>query len=798
MPHLVIVESPAKAKTIGKYLGDQYRVKATMGHLRDLPRSGMGVDSKTDFTMHYQPVAGKEKTIAELRAEARKAERIYLATDPDREGEAISWHVKELLELPDEKVLRVTFNEITKKVVRESIEQPRALDINLIDAQQARRALDRIVGYELSPLLWRKIRPGLSAGRVQSVATRLVVDREEEIRAFTPEEYWSLAVKLSRLNGEGSFTGQFYGRIGEKIELKSQEMTEHIMQSVQDKPFVVQLIKKGEKKRHPAPPFITSSLQQEASRRLNMGPRRTMVIAQQLYEGVELQGRGLMGLITYMRTDSLRLSDEAINAARDYIRQSYGASYVPSAPRHFKSKKGSQDAHEAIRPSDPALSPQSIKDDLSPDQYKLYKLIWSRFMACQMESAVFDTLSIEVVSEGYVFRAHHQSVKFPGFTALYEESRDEEEEAPQTPLPHLKEGEAVRADEFLPEQHFTQPPPRYTEASLIRAMEEKGIGRPSTYAPTISTILDREYVRRQGKTLSPTPLGEVVTLMMKERFADIIDIAFTARMEDFLDDIEEGRKQWKAMLQEFYGGFSEDVKNALENPQRYKIPDEPTDVICEHCGKNMVIKVSRFGRFMACPGYPECKNAKPITEPTPGECPQCGATILKKKSKNQKDYYGCERFPECTFMTWDAPLGDRCPECTKTLFKRSGRGAMKPFCTNPTCPAFVPEDQRGYKRKPKTEDGAASTDGASAEGKTAKPAVKKTVTKGKATPKAKSGTTKAKTAATKTAGAKKTTKTKAATGKKTTAAKTTTKSKTTTKKTTATKKKTAGGESADV
>ena len=537
--NLVIVESPAKAKTITKYLGPGYQVKASMGHVRDLPKSKIGVDVEHDFEPDYQPIKAKEEVIAELKKAAKSSEKVYLATDPDREGEAISWHLQAILGLPADKTCRVTFNEITKKVVTESIAAPRAIDQNLVDAQQARRILDRIVGYQLSPLLWKKIRRGLSAGRVQSVATRLVAEREEEIRAFQPQEYWTLSADLSRIAPNlGGFQAEFYGR-EKKMELKSRDELDAVSAAVSAAPFAVKTVKRQDKNRNPAPPFITSSLQQEASRKLNMTPRRTMSIAQQLYEGVDIAGEGTVGLITYMRTDSLRLSDEATAAAETFIKARYGKEYYPPAKRVYKSKGSAQDAHEAIRPSDVNLTPEQVKKDLTPEQYRLYRLIWSRFLASQMASAVYDSVSIDVESAGYVFRATHSSLKFSGFTAVYEEGKDEETEEKQSPLPDLKEGEPLKLNQLDPEQHFTQPPARYTEATLIRALEEKGIGRPSTYAPTISTILDREYVVKEGKYLRTTPLGEVVTNLMKERFPDIVDTAFTAHMEEELDEVEK-------------------------------------------------------------------------------------------------------------------------------------------------------------------------------------------------------------------------------------------------------------------
>ena len=706
--NLVIVESPAKAKTIGKYLGPGYEVKASMGHVRDLPKSKLGVDVEHGFEPDYQPIKGKEEVIEDLQKAAGKSERVYLATDPDREGEAISWHLKELLGIPDDKTYRVTFNEITKKVVNESIAAPRAIDQNLVDAQQARRILDRIVGYQLSPLLWKKIRRGLSAGRVQSVATRLVAEREEEIRAFVPQEYWSLDVELDRIAPNvGRFKVSFHGR-EKKMELHSAEEVQVVVDAVKESPFTVRGVKRQEKQRNPAPPFTTSTLQQEASRKLNMTPRRTMSIAQQLYEGVDIAGEGTVGLITYMRTDSLRLSDEATAAARDFILGRYGESYYPGKARHYKTKSGAQDAHEAIRPSDVNLTPEQVRKDLTQEQYRLYKLIWSRFLACQMASAVYDSVGIDVESAGYHFRATHSSLKFSGYMAVYVEGKDEDEEAPQSPLPDLKEGEVVRLDKTTPEQHFTQPPSRYTEATLIKALEEKGIGRPSTYAPTISTILDREYVVKEGKNLRTTPLGEVVNGLMKEKFPDIVDTAFTANMEERLDEVEEGKENWRDILSSFYGGFSQELQTAEQDTERIKVPDEVSDVICPKCGRNLVFKSGRFGRFLACPGWPECDHTQPIVIEMPGKCPKCGGKILKKTSKRGFAYYGCENNTnkdearKCDFMTWDVPVKDVCPTCGHTLFKKSGRGFKKPFCINPECPNFLPEDQRGYKKKTTT------------------------------------------------------------------------------------------------
>ena len=746
--NLVIVESPAKAKTIGKYLGPGYVVKASMGHVRDLPKSKIGVEIENDFTPNYQPIKGKEEIISDLKAAAKASEKVFLATDPDREGEAISWHLKELLELPDEKACRVTFNEITKRVVSQSIAAPRSIDMDLVDAQQARRLLDRIVGYQLSPLLWKKIRRGLSAGRVQSVATRLVCDREEEINAFRPEEYWTLDVELDRIAPNlGGFTAQFYGR-DKKVELHSEDEVNAVVQAVRGSSFAVTGVKRQDKSRNPAPPFITSTLQQEASRKLNMTPRRTMSIAQQLYEGVDIAGEGTVGLITYMRTDSLRLSDEALDAAKQFIHNRYGAEYYPEKTRVFKTKSGAQDAHEAIRPSDVNLTPESIKKDLTGEQYRLYKLIWSRFLACQMAAAVYDSVSIEVESAGYTFHASHSSIKFSGFTAVYEEGRDDDDEPTQSPLPDLSEGEKLNLKEMKPEQHFTQPPVRYTEATLIKALEEKGIGRPSTYAPTISTILDREYVVKDGKYLRTTPLGEVVTGLMKDKFKDIVDFSFTANMEEQLDKVESGDVNWKQLLKDFYGDFSAELAQAEQDldGERIKVPDEVSEEVCDICGRNMVVKSGRFGRFLACPGYPECTFTKPLVVEMPGKCPSCGGRILKKTSRNGYTYYGCEfnaskdEAKKCTFMTWDVPVKDNCPVCGWTMFKKAGRGAKKPYCINEACTAFVPEEKRGGYKKKTAAEGEQTAEAKSgkktaAKKTAAKATAKKTATKKTATKK---------------------------------------------------------------
>ena len=771
---LVIVESPAKAKTIEKYLGSGYKVTASMGHLRDLPKSKMGVDIEHGFEPQYIPVRDKKELINELKKEAKEAKTVYLATDPDREGEAISWHLKELLGLDDEKAKRVTFNEITKKVVTESIKNPRSIDQNLVDSQQARRILDRIVGYELSPLLWRKIKKGLSAGRVQSVATRMVVDREEEIEAFQSQEYWLLDARLNCGAEDAVFTARFHGKGDKKQELKSKAEVDEVINAVQAQPFTVSGVKRGEKQKSPAPPFITSTLQQEASRRLSMTPRRTMSIAQQLYEGVEISGHGSIGLITYMRTDSLRLSEEALAAAKDFIIGHYGPEYYPGSPRHFKTKAGAQDAHEAIRPTDVNLTPELVRKDLTQEQYRLYRLIWGRFTACQMANAKYDNVAVEVSSAGYTFRATYSEMKFKGFTAVYEEAKDEESSELANPLPSLSEGQALALEKLIPEQQFTQPPARFTEATLIRAMEEKGIGRPSTYAPTISTITSHDYVIKEGKYLKPTPLGRVVTGLMKEHFADIVDLKFTNQMEEELDGIENGKAQWRDVLADFYGDFSMEMNEAEKamDGVKLKVPDVLSDEYCDVCGRQMVVKKGRFGYFLACPGFPECTFTNPLVVEMPGKCPKCGGRILKRTSKKGYVFYACERGTDCGFITWDVPTKDFCPACGKTMFKHSGRGPLKSFCINEQCPNFVPEDKRTFKKKTPEEKAQAAAEkaakaaekAAAAEDGEEKPA-KKTAAK--------------KTTAAKTTAKKTTAKT---TAKKTTARKATAAKKTSTKK----------------
>ena len=772
---LVIVESPAKAKTIEKYLGSGYKVTASMGHLRDLPKSKMGVDIEHGFEPQYIPVRDKKELINELKKEAKEAKTVYLATDPDREGEAISWHLKELLGLDDEKAKRVTFNEITKKVVTESIKNPRSIDQNLVDSQQARRILDRIVGYELSPLLWRKIKKGLSAGRVQSVATRMVVDREEEIEAFQIQEYWLLDARLNCGAEDAVFTARFHGKGDKTQELRSKDEVDEVINAVPAQPFTVSGVKRGEKQKSPAPPFITSTLQQEASRRLSMTPRRTMSIAQQLYEGVEISGHGSIGLITYMRTDSLRLSEEALAAAKDFIIGHYGPEYYPGSPRHFKTKAGAQDAHEAIRPTDVNLTPELVRKDLTQEQYRLYRLIWGRFTACQMANAKYDNVAVEVSSAGYTFRATYSEMKFKGFTAVYEEAKDEESSELANPLPSLSEGQALTLEKLIPEQQFTQPPARFTEATLIRAMEEKGIGRPSTYAPTISTITSHDYVIKEGKYLKPTPLGRVVTGLMKEHFADIVDLKFTNQMEEELDGIENGKAQWRDVLADFYGDFSKEMDEAEKamDGVKLKVPDVLSDEYCDVCGRQMVVKKGRFGYFLACPGFPDCTFTKPIVVEMPGKCPKCGGRILKRTSKKGYVFYACERGTDCGFITWDVPTKDFCPACGKTMFKHSGRGPLKSFCINEQCPNFVPEDKRTFKKKTPEEKAQAAAE------KAAKAAEKAAAAEGEEEKKPARKTAAKKTAAAKTAAKKTAAKT---TAKKTTAKKTTAAKKTSTKK----------------
>ena len=698
MSNLVIVESPHKAKTIGKFLGKDYVVVASAGHVRDLPKSKLGVDVENGFQPQYENKKDKANLIKELKKSAKNADVVYLATDPDREGEAISWHLAYILGIKETEPVRVTFSEITKSGIETGMKNPRTLDMDLINAQQARRILDRIVGYKLSPFLWKKVRRGLSAGRVQSVAVRLIVDREREIEQFDPQEYWTIDAKLLSASSKRAFPAKLTEVDGEKFKPSSKEETDKVLARLEDGEFIIDKIKNSSRKKTPAPPFTTSTLQQEASRKLSFNSRRTMKAAQELYEGVEVEGMGAVGLITYMRTDSLRISDEAKAAAAKLIEETYGKEYLPAKPRAYKSKNNAQDAHEAIRPSIITLTPAMVKSTLTSDQYKLYKLIWERFMASQMENAVLDTKSVDIICNGCLFKANGYTVKFDGFTALYEESKDTDDEEGGA-LPKLTAGEKLKVKELSGNQHFTQPPPRYTEASLIKTFEENGIGRPSTYAPTIATILDRHYVEREAKQLKPTALGIAITELMKDHFEQIVDTKFTAKMEGNLDKIEEGSADWVAILQKFYGDFDKMLGKAETNMEgkRVKIPDEPTDVVCELCGKNMVIKIGPYGKFLGCSGFPECKNTKRIVNEAGGSCPNCGGKMLAKKSKKGKPFFGCENYKDCNYMTWDTPIADICPDCGKTLFKKAGK-AGQIYCAAEGCGYVKPAEEENTEK----------------------------------------------------------------------------------------------------
>jgi len=707
--YLVIVESPAKAKTIKKYLGNDYKVAASMGHIRDLPQSHLGVDVKNDFEPMYIVMTGKSKLIKSLKEDASKAEKIYLATDPDREGEAISWHLAHILKVDGSTPCRITFNEITKNAIANAVKEPKPLNMNLVDAQQARRVLDRIVGYEISPVLWKKVKKGLSAGRVQSVAMRIICDREQEIEDFVPEEYWSIEARFARDDGT-RFSARFYGTNGKKLEIKSKEESDAITSLMKTASWHVFGVKKGTKRRSPAPPFITSTMQQEASRKLGFSAHKTMTVAQQLYEGVELGSEGSVGLITYMRTDSVRLSDDAIKQARAYIQERFGKDYLPGKPRVYKTKSAAQDAHEAIRPTYAEKDPESLKGMLTTDQYRLYKLIWDRFIACQMENAVFDTISVEIDGikgdplrygnnhDVLNFRASGSRLIFPGFIALYVEGRDDEEEEESQQLPSLEEGEALSLEEVKPEQHFTEPPPRYTEATLVKTLEEKGIGRPSTYAPTISTIVSRGYVERNKKQLVPTELGKMVNRIMVENFPDIVNVNFTADMESRLDSVEEGRVSWKEILREFYPGFMETIKKAEQVIEKVEMPVEKSDVICEKCGRTMVIRTGRFGKFLACPGYPACRNAKPLYEEAGVKCPKCGGKAIVLRTKTGRKYLGCENYPKCDFLSWDMPSDKTCPKCGSFMTQKTSGNTQVLKCANPEC-GHTEEHAKERKKK---------------------------------------------------------------------------------------------------
>ncbi|MCI5893509.1 MAG: type I DNA topoisomerase [Clostridiales bacterium] len=692
---LVIVESPTKVDSVKKYLGSTYNIEATMGHLRDLPKSQLGVDIENDFEPRYITIRGKGDLIAKLKKKAKSASKIYLATDPDREGEAISWHLANILGIDPKSDCRITFNEVTKDAVKEAVKEAREIDMDLVDAQQARRVLDRIVGYQISPLLWKKVKKGLSAGRVQSVVTRLIVDREREIDAFIPQEYWSIDVKLTNENGRLPFIAKFHGTAdGKKMSLNNEEETKAIVDELKKSDFTVTKITNKETKRRSAPPFTTSTMQQEASRKLNFTSRRTMMAAQQLYE---------MGFITYMRTDSLRIAAVAQNDARSFIAEKFGKEYVPATPKQYKAKKSAQDAHEAIRPTFAANIPEKYKEKFKPDQFKLYRLIWQRFMASQMSDAILDTVSAEIKTDKYMLKANGSTVKFAGFMTLYVEGSDTDEEKAKK-LPKLTENEKLKAANIDPQQHFTQPPPRYTEASLVKTMEEEGIGRPSTYAPTIATITARGYVAREKKTLYPTELGYIVTDLLKENFKDIVDIGFTAGMEDKIEDVADGTTNWKSVIRDFYGPFEKTLKEAEEKIGDIEIKDEESDVVCEKCGRKMVYKQGKFGKFLACPGFPECRNTKAITVELGVPCPKCGGKVLILKSRKGATFYSCENSPKCDFISWDEPTNEKCPKCGSILMKKHAfrrNGPINYVCYNEDC---------DYVRKPEKKTKKSSSD----------------------------------------------------------------------------------------
>lgn len=682
--NLVIVESPAKAKTIGKFLGKNYKVKASVGHIRDLPKSTLGIDIENDFEPKYITIRGKGPVIKELKSEAKKSDKIYLATDPDREGEAISWHLAHILGLEEEKPVRIEFNEITKEAVSEAIENPRPINRDLVDAQQARRVLDRLVGYKISPLLWRKIRRGLSAGRVQSVAVKLVCDREKEIEEFIPEEYWSIKgiFEKNKRKFEADFYGEMKGNREIKIDLKSEKDVEKVIKDLDKGKYHVHEVKKGTKRRNPYPPYTTSTLQQDASKRLRFSAKKTMAIAQQLYEGIDIKGEGTVGLITYIRTDSTRISQEAMDTASDFIIRNYGKEYSVKR-KNIKKKKNSdtQDAHEAIRATSVNRKPEDIKNSLTPDQYKLYKLIWERFVASQMSVAIYETLSIKILSGKYIFRASGSKLKFDGFMKVYSVLGKDN----TIDMPTLKKGEEIKLQKLKPNQHFTQPPARYTEASLIKILEELGIGRPSTYSPTISTILNREYVVIENRSFEPTELGLLVTELLEEYFKNIINEEFTANMEEDLDRVADGKSPWKKVINDFYSEFHKVLEVAEEEIEKIEIKDEETDVICEKCGRNMVVKYGRYGKFLACPGYPECKNTKPFLEELGVDCPRCGGKIVERRTKKGRRFYGCSNYPKCNFMSWDEPISEKCPKCEDILVKRKNKNSTIIKCMNKSC-----------------------------------------------------------------------------------------------------------------
>ena len=682
---LVIVESPAKAKTIAKFLGRGYKVEASQGHVRDLPKSQIGVSPENDFEPKYITIRGRGDILNRIRKEARSASKVYLATDPDREGEAISWHLANVLGIDEHSPCRIEFNEVTMKAVKAAVKNPRGIDIDRVNAQQARRVLDRLVGYKISPILWAKVKKGLSAGRVQSVAAKMICDRENEIDTFLPEEYYNIAGRFSV--GGAELTARFYGENGEKMDVHTREACDALLARAREGAYSVRAIKKSERRKLPAAPFTTSNLQQEASRKLNFNTGKTMQIAQQLYEGVELAGEGLQGLVTYIRTDSTRISDEALFSVREMIKNTYGEPFLPAEPNIYKSRKTAQDAHEAIRPTDISRRPEAIKSSLTRDQFRLYRLIYDRFVSSQMTPAVFDTLSADIAGEnGLTFHLAGQKMKFAGFTAVYEEVLDDAVEEKDISLPDLEEGMNASLLDVTGEQRFTQPPPRYTEASLVRALEEKGIGRPSTYAPTISTIITRGYVARENKRLIPTELGKIVNDLMCKNFPDIVNIQFTADMEEKLDDVENGQVDWHAIVRDFYGPFEKDLEKAEASIEKVAIEDQVSDIPCEKCGAMMVYKMSRYGKFLACPNFPACRHTLALPKSIGVACPQCGAQLLERISRKGRKFYGCERYPECDFVSWDRPVNDKCPVCgSRMVYKRGPRNTHYHVCVNESC-----------------------------------------------------------------------------------------------------------------
>ena len=686
---LIIVESPAKARTISKFLGKGYKVEASQGHVCDLPKSQIGVDVDNDFALKYITIRGRGDILTRIRKEAKNASQIYLATDPDREGEAISWHLANVLGVDTSKPCRIEFHEVTKKAIQQALKNPRMLDMDRVDAQQARRVLDRLVGYKISPLLWTKIKKGLSAGRVQSVATRMVVMREQDIEAFIPEEYWEIAAKAQLPQGRGRKT-HFLARLstmdGKKAAISTAAEAQTAVDRIKAARFAVTGVKTGEKRKLPAAPFITSSLQQEASRKLGFTTAKTMQVVQQLYEGVDLEGEGTQGIVTYIRTDSVRISDEAMAALRSYIPERFGPDYLPDKPIEYKGRKNAQDAHEAIRPTDVRRTPESIKNSLTKEQFNLYRLIYNRFLASQMNPALYETMTADISGDGVGLRFYGEHKKFAGFTTVYEEGTDEAEDSSEVTLPALKEGDAVTVDDVESEQHFTQPPSRYTEASLVRALDEKGIGRPSTYAPTITTIISRGYVSREKKRLYPTELGRMVTSMMEEHFSDIVDIEFTADLEERLDEVEEGKVYWKQILRDFYPPFEANLKVVEQQIEKVEVKDEPSDVQCDKCGAMMVYKMGRFGKFLACPNFPECRNTKPIVTSIAAPCPVCGGRLMEKTSRKNRKFYGCEHYPECSFVSWEMPVTEKCPQCGSYMVEKRGRkGEVWHLCANEKC-----------------------------------------------------------------------------------------------------------------